>query len=97
MLPERQYHANGRAGAVAGRERSAMPGTPSRKDKHRESSALQDPGLKDYVCTPPTYRTDSLSTKVLAYIVPAAGDLLWVRYCRSADVRFFFGGGIALG
>lgn len=48
MLPERQYHANGRAGAVAGRERSAMPGTPSRKDKHRESSALQDPGLKDY-------------------------------------------------
>ncbi|KAJ3529989.1 hypothetical protein NM208_g9521 [Fusarium decemcellulare] len=25
-----------------------MPGTPSRKEKHRESSALQDPGLKDY-------------------------------------------------
>jgi serine/threonine protein kinase len=25
-----------------------MPGTPSRKEKIRESSALQDPGLKDY-------------------------------------------------
>ncbi|RSL48100.1 hypothetical protein CEP53_009666 [Fusarium sp. AF-6] len=46
MLPERQFHANGRA-AVASRERP-MPGTPSRKEKHRESSALQDPGLKDY-------------------------------------------------
>ncbi|KAK7431908.1 Protein kinase of the Mitotic Exit Network [Neonectria magnoliae] len=41
-----QYHANGRGAAA--RERSAMPGTPSRKDKIRESSALQDPGLKDY-------------------------------------------------
>lgn len=49
MLPERQFHANGRA-AVASRERP-MPGTPSRKEKHRESSALQDPGLKDYVRT----------------------------------------------
>ncbi|KAM5380926.1 hypothetical protein ACJZ2D_003235 [Fusarium nematophilum] len=49
MLPERQYHPNGRA-AVASRERPSMPmpGTPSRKEKHRESSALQDPGLKDY-------------------------------------------------
>ncbi|KAF5018912.1 hypothetical protein F66182_9107 [Fusarium sp. NRRL 66182] len=43
-MPERQHHANGRA-----RERpSPMPGTPSRKEKLRESSALQDPGLKDY-------------------------------------------------
>ncbi|KAJ4022543.1 Protein kinase of the Mitotic Exit Network [Fusarium irregulare] len=32
---------------MATRERS-MPGTPSRKEKIRESSALQDPGLKDY-------------------------------------------------
>ncbi|KAF4994801.1 hypothetical protein FDECE_13006 [Fusarium decemcellulare] len=49
MVPERQYHANGRA-AVASRDRASMPmpGTPSRKEKHRESSALQDPGLKDY-------------------------------------------------
>lgn len=49
-MPERQYHANGRA-AVASRDRPAvpLPGTPSRKDKLRESSALQDPGLKDYV------------------------------------------------
>lgn len=47
-MPERQYHANGRA-AVASRERPYTPGTPSRKDKIRESSALQDPGLKDYV------------------------------------------------
>ncbi|KAM0555158.1 hypothetical protein ACHAPJ_006510 [Fusarium lateritium] len=47
MLPERQYHANGRP-AVATRDRPSMPGTPSRKEKLRESSALQDPGLKDY-------------------------------------------------
>lgn len=48
MVPDRQYHANGRP-------RAAVPGTPSRKDKHRETSALQDPGLKDYVrtCSPP--------------------------------------------
>ncbi|KAM0188761.1 hypothetical protein ACHAPI_010472 [Fusarium lateritium] len=46
-MPERQYQANGRA-AVASRERPFTPGTPSRKDKMRESSALQDPGLKDY-------------------------------------------------
>lgn len=51
MPPERQYHAsNGRAPAVvASRERVAMPGTPSRKERQRESSAVQDPGLKDYV------------------------------------------------
>ncbi|KAK2033342.1 hypothetical protein LX32DRAFT_106753 [Colletotrichum zoysiae] len=44
---ERQYHVNGRAAVVASRERSQ--GTP-RKEKQgpRESSALQDPGLKDY-------------------------------------------------
>jgi hypothetical protein len=47
MVPERQYHGNGRP-AMASRERS-VPGTPSRKEKIRESSALQDPGLKDYV------------------------------------------------
>ncbi|CAJ0539035.1 Ff.00g068500.m01.CDS01 [Fusarium sp. VM40] len=47
MMPERQYQANGRT-AVASRERPFTPGTPSRKDKIRESSALQDPGLKDY-------------------------------------------------
>ncbi|KAF4979000.1 hypothetical protein FZEAL_4731 [Fusarium zealandicum] len=49
MMPERQYHANGRAPVVS-RERPSMPmpGTPSRKEKLRESSALQDPGLKDY-------------------------------------------------
>ncbi|PNY27545.1 Septation [Tolypocladium capitatum] len=50
MPPERQYHAsNGRGPAVvASRERVAMPGTPSRKERQRESSAVQDPGLKDY-------------------------------------------------
>lgn len=48
---ERQYHVNGRAAVVASRERSS--GTP-RKEKQgpRESSALQDPGLKDYVRIP---------------------------------------------
>ena len=40
---------NGRPAVVAARERT--PGTPSRKDKPRESSAVQDPGLKDYVCS----------------------------------------------
>lgn len=39
---------NGRPSVVAARDRT--PGTPSRKDKPRESSAVQDPGLKDYVC-----------------------------------------------
>ena len=39
---------NGRPAVVAARDRT--PGTPSRKDKPRESSAVQDPGLKDYVC-----------------------------------------------
>lgn len=52
MVPERQYHGNGRP-AIASRERS-VPGTPSRKEKIRESSALQDPGLKDYVRIPLT-------------------------------------------
>ncbi|KAF0323990.1 cell division control protein [Colletotrichum asianum] len=44
---ERQYHVNGRAAVVASRERG--PGTP-RKERSgpKESSALQDPGLKDY-------------------------------------------------
>ena len=51
MAPERQYNLNGRAAAVAVRERPSMPGTPSRKEKLMESSALQDPGLKDYVRT----------------------------------------------
>lgn len=55
MVPERQYHAaNGRP-VMATRERS-MPGTPSRKEKIRESSALQDPGLKDYVRTTHDWR-----------------------------------------
>ncbi|KAG5995727.1 hypothetical protein E4U54_002786, partial [Claviceps lovelessii] len=53
MPPERLYHVNngrsdGHAAAVASRERSAIPGTPSRKEKQRDSSAVQDPGLKDY-------------------------------------------------
>lgn len=43
---ERQYHLNGNAGVVASRERGQ--GTP-RRERQRESSALQDPGLKDYV------------------------------------------------
>ena len=45
------YQPNGRAAVVASRERGTAPGTPSRKEKTRESSALQDPGLKDYVST----------------------------------------------
>lgn len=52
MVQERQFNPNGRAAAVASRERSGMPGTPSRKEKLLESSALQDPGLKDYVREP---------------------------------------------
>ncbi len=52
MPSERQYHVNNgpAAAIVASRERlPAMPGTPSRKERQRETSALQDPGLKDYV------------------------------------------------
>ncbi|KAG6033830.1 hypothetical protein E4U41_006797 [Claviceps citrina] len=53
MPPERQYHVNngrpgGHAAGAASRDRFAMPATPSRKEKQRESSAVQDPGLKDY-------------------------------------------------
>ncbi|ODA80767.1 hypothetical protein RJ55_03726 [Drechmeria coniospora] len=51
MPPERHYYANsGRppaVGPVASRER-VTPGTPSRKERQRESSAVQDPSLKDY-------------------------------------------------
>lgn len=42
-------YAEGRPGVVAAREKSSTPATPSRRDKVRESSALQDPMLKDYV------------------------------------------------
>lgn len=48
-MPERQqYPAQPNGRVVASRERG-VPGTPSRKDKLRESLAVQDPGLKDYV------------------------------------------------
>ena len=43
------YQLNGRAVAVATRERGSASGTPARKERARESSAVQDPGLKDYV------------------------------------------------
>lgn len=36
-----QYHHGANRGGK-------VPGTPSRKDKPRESLAVQDPGLKDY-------------------------------------------------
>ncbi|KAJ2967229.1 hypothetical protein NQ176_g9764 [Zarea fungicola] len=41
-------YGDGRPGVVAAREKSSTPATPSRRDKVRESSALQDPMLKDY-------------------------------------------------
>ncbi|PHH87294.1 hypothetical protein CDD83_9062 [Cordyceps sp. RAO-2017] len=48
MPPERHYHANN-GPSVPSRDRSSVvPGTPSRKERQRESSAVQDPGLKDY-------------------------------------------------
>lgn len=49
-MPDRQFPGQPNGRVVASRERSAaVPGTPSRKDKPRESLAVQDPGLKDYV------------------------------------------------
>ncbi|EGX87639.1 cell division control protein 15, cdc15 [Cordyceps militaris CM01] len=39
---------DGRPGIVATREKSSAPATPSRREKIRESSAHQDPMLKDY-------------------------------------------------
>ncbi|PHH65589.1 hypothetical protein CDD81_2024 [Ophiocordyceps australis] len=52
MPLERQYHAsNARAIAVvSSRDAKAhvLPAMPSRKERQRESSAVQDPGLKDY-------------------------------------------------
>ncbi|KFH45027.1 Cytokinesis protein-like protein [Hapsidospora chrysogenum ATCC 11550] len=48
-MPDRQYTGQSNGRVVASRERSAaVPATPSRKDKPRESLAVQDPGLKDY-------------------------------------------------
>ncbi|QYS97640.1 Protein kinase [Trichoderma simmonsii] len=49
MPAENIYPAsNGRFAAPPPRERSNAPSTPSRKDRQRESAAMQDPGLKDY-------------------------------------------------
>jgi hypothetical protein len=54
MPAENIYPAsNGRFAGGTPRERSAAQGTPSRKERPRESSAMQDPGLKDYVCADP--------------------------------------------
>lgn len=63
MPGDRHIHSsNGRAApaavaAVAASRERGTPGTPSRKERPpRESSAVQDPGLKDYVrimITPP--------------------------------------------
>lgn len=53
---ERQHHANGRGAVVIPAREKVPPGTPRREKSHgRESSAMQDPGLKDYVRgdTPP--------------------------------------------
>lgn len=49
-MPDRPYHGQPNGRVAASRERgAAVPGTPSRKDKGRESMAVQDPGLRDYV------------------------------------------------
>lgn len=51
-MPERHYHANGRV--VASREQRgaglvSAAVTPRGKEKTRDTLAVQDPGLKDYV------------------------------------------------
>lgn len=49
MPAENIYPAsNGRFAGGTPRERSSTQSTPSRKERARESSAMQDPGLKDY-------------------------------------------------
>lgn len=54
-MPDRHYHGHRNGRVVAAREQrgpgTPAPGTPSRKEKGRESLAVQDPGLKDYVRT----------------------------------------------
>jgi hypothetical protein len=50
--PERPYHPSGSAN---GNGRPKMPGTPQRREtmsslSHAREKAVQDPGLKDYVC-----------------------------------------------
>jgi hypothetical protein len=83
MVPERQYHANGRT-------RSAVPGTPSRKDKHRESSALQDPGLKDYVrIYPSEYKNRSTYTRQNCTSVSSPS---YRNVYKSANMGFFLWG-----
>ncbi|VUC37800.1 unnamed protein product [Clonostachys rosea] len=51
-MPDRHYHGHLNGRVVAAREQrgsgTPAPGTPSRKEKGRESMAVQDPGLKDY-------------------------------------------------
>lgn len=50
---ERQYHVAG-GGAVVPNGKAAAPvkgpGTPRRETTHSRERAMQDPGLKDYVC-----------------------------------------------
>lgn len=73
-MPERQYHGQPNGRVMASRERGgAVPGTPSRKDKGRESLAVQDPGLKDYVGFP---------LDVLGRLErPSDGGLGWMLTC----------------
>lgn len=52
---ERPYHPSGAANGTPGSNKPRMPGTPQRRDTASGLSvvrekAVQDPGLKDYVC-----------------------------------------------
>jgi hypothetical protein len=52
---ERPYQPSGAVNGTPGSNRPRMPGTPQRRDTTSSLSvvrekAVQDPGLKDYVC-----------------------------------------------
>jgi hypothetical protein len=48
-----ERHANGRPGVSAGNGRlERAPGTPRKDGSATREKAMQDPGLRDYVCEP---------------------------------------------
>jgi hypothetical protein len=65
---------------VATRERAAPGSGTPRKERPRESSAVQDPGLKDYVRTPARERKPRWPEPV------EARDIEWLTRYRCSSV-----------
>jgi len=52
LPPSSSRPTHTRDSSQGGANGERMHGTPTRKDGHTREKAVQDPGLKDYVCTP---------------------------------------------